>query len=283
MFGTNKRIGKSYFKNCKDDELLVSSRFFTLQGEGPYRGEPAYFIRLSKCNLACSFCDTSFEHGEYQSFDSILKESDEVIADFFQQRSLDIPDWASGTHKKMVLVITGGEPSLQTNLSNFLKVAAAYFSKIQIESNGSTLISSLPESVTLVVSPKCLEKNNIPIRYLQPLKKVLARADCLKFVLCAPEHESFQAYSEIPGWAHKWAERSNRPLFISPMNHYLNHKFIEPYSTIDIRSSNEKVSFWEPNLLDLKQNQRNHEYAAEYCMKYGYILNLQLHLFASLP
>lgn len=46
---------------------------------------------------------------------------------------------------------------------------------------------------------------------------------------------------------------------------------------------NEVISFWEPELLDLQKNQRNHEYAAEYCMQHGFILNLQLHLFASLP
>ncbi|MDI1351528.1 MAG: hypothetical protein PSV35_01985 [bacterium] len=47
MFGTNEIVGKSYFKGAKSDELLVTSRFFTLQGEGPFRGHPAYFIRLA--------------------------------------------------------------------------------------------------------------------------------------------------------------------------------------------------------------------------------------------
>ena len=45
---------------------------------------------------------------------------------------------------------------------------------------------------------------------------------------------------------------------------------------------NQVISFWEPDLLDLEKNQRNHEYAAEYCMKYGLVLNLQIHLYAGI-
>lgn len=56
MFGTNELVGKKYFKDAAQDTLLVTSVFFTLQGEGPYSGLPAVFVRLAKCNLNCSFC-----------------------------------------------------------------------------------------------------------------------------------------------------------------------------------------------------------------------------------
>jgi len=291
MFGENEIVGKSFFKDVKQDELLVTSRFFTLQGEGPFRGHPAYFIRLAKCNLACSFCDTYFDSGEWRNFDSLLAEADSVIADFFKNRNLPIPAWAQGLAKKMVLVITGGEPSLQNNLSAFLHNALPYFHHTQIESNGISILTGLPESTTLVVSPKCLEKNGKIIRYLVPNIKMLERADYLKFVLSAPEDEQFVAYSEIPAWAHQWAAKTNKQVFVSPMNIYKK----EPHRAKVIRDEgrdltmaerseiNEVVSFWEPDLLDVEKNQRNHEYAAEYCMKSGFILNLQIHLFASLP
>jgi len=45
----------------------------------------------------------------------------------------------------------------------------------------------------------------------------------------------------------------------------------------------EVISFWEEGLLDMSANQKNHEYAAEYCMVNGCTLNLQIHLYASLP
>jgi hypothetical protein len=45
MFGTNELVGKKYFKDAAQDTLLVTSVFFTLQGEGPYSGLPAVFVR----------------------------------------------------------------------------------------------------------------------------------------------------------------------------------------------------------------------------------------------
>lgn len=291
MFGLNEIIGKSFFKDAPQNKLFVTSRFFTLQGEGPFRGYPAYFIRLAKCNLACSFCDTYFDKGEWFDFSTLLEEADKVIQEFFKARRLTTPAWAQGLNKKIVLVITGGEPSLQSNLSGFLEEAKKYFQQTQIESNGIIVLDDLPKVTTLVVSPKCPEKNGKVLDYLEPNKKMLARADTLKFVISSPDNKKYAAYSSIPQWAHEWALNTNKPIFISPMNIYKQEpqrvKTIRDQGrdlTIEERSEiNEVVSFWEPDLLDMSKNQRNHEYAAEYCMKHGYILNLQLHLFANLP
>ena len=290
MFGLNEIVGKTFFNGIKKDELLVASRFFSLQGEGPYRGQPAYFIRLAKCNLACSFCDTYFELGDWKCFTSLLEEVPLAIEHFFAKRNMPVPFWAQGPKRKIVLVITGGEPTLQTNLSAFLDLAEHHFQNTQIESNGISILPNLPDSTTLVISPKCLEKNGTVIRYLKPNIKMLERANCLKFVMSAPEDSRYAPYSEIPQWAHDWALKTGKQVFVSPMNIYTK----EPqqaktaqnegrFLTLEERSEiNEIVSFWEPGLLDLKKNQRNHEYAAEYCMKYGFTLNLQIHLFASL-
>jgi hypothetical protein len=59
MFGNNTRVGKSFFdstEQAQNGKLMVTSVFYTLQGEGRYSGSPAVFIRLTKCHLACSFC-----------------------------------------------------------------------------------------------------------------------------------------------------------------------------------------------------------------------------------
>lgn len=431
MFGMNEIIGKSYFRDAPENTLLVTSRFFTLQGEGPYRGHPAYFVRLAKCNLNCHFCfvpttkilmgdgsrkkiqdvqvgdvvmswngtgfepkpvtkvytsqaeklvkvevnsasntwctpehpflvsgqgwvpakdlepgdrvsafendlafvsqviyqepsgtdktvfnlevqdnhtyiannlvvhncDTYFDSGEVQTFDKIFADANTEIQSFFEKRDMTTPAWAhAGPMRKIVLVVTGGEPTLQNNLTEFLKQARDYFFYTQIESNGTVPIE-LPKSTTFVVSPKCLEKNisgvNVAVRYLEPKREMLARADCLKFVVCAPEFEQFKTYSEVPDWATSWSRQTGKPIFVSPMNMYLQ----EPQRARELRAQkqltditisersevDEIISFWEPGLLDLKKNQRNHEYTAEYAMKHGFILNLQIHLFASLP
>jgi 7-carboxy-7-deazaguanine synthase len=118
---------------------------------------------------------------------------------------------------------------------------------------------------------------------------MLKRADCLKFVMSAPENKKYQSYSVVPEWAHDWHQKTGKPVFVSPMNIYLKHPLSAntlnlPEQGIEDRSEiNERISFWEPGLLDLKQNQLNHEYVALYCMNHGFTFNVQLHLFANLP
>ena len=188
MFGMNEIVGKKYFKDAPQDSLLVTSRFYTLQGEGPYRGFPAYFVRLAKCNLACSFCDTYFDSGEYQTFDQIFNDCDNEIDQFYAKRDMLVPQWAQASSRevidglgpitvpvkrRVVLVITGGEPTLQINLTKFLDQANKIFFHTQIESNGTDPLV-LPNETTLVCSPKCLEKKrngiDTAVRYLEPKK-----------------------------------------------------------------------------------------------------------------
>jgi 7-carboxy-7-deazaguanine synthase len=301
MFGTNEIVGKKYFKDAALDQMMVTSMFMTLQGEGPYRGEPAFFIRLAKCNLDCQFCDTFFDDGDWLTFDQIAERIEETIDKFYADQGMDRPVWTNHTvgvrgefadddiqtiRKKMVLVMTGGEPMLQDNINPFLARMQSVFAKTQIESNG-TQATAIPDSTTLVCSPKCLEKKKIAVRYLKPRVEILERADCLKFVM---EANPDSPYSDIPDWAHEWAEQTGKQVYISPMNVYnsvpleskklrlnSNSTTLAERSTID-----EVVSFWEPELLDMKANQINHEYAAQFCVKNGFILNLQIHLYASL-
>ena len=281
MFGRNSIVGQKYFSEAADDQLFVTSIFYTLQGEGPYRGEPAVFVRLAKCNLACSFCDTYFDGGDWLSFEQVNLRIGNVLRDYFGGT---IPDWAE---QKIGLVITGGEPMLQKNLPAFLNYVKDHFAWTQIESNG-TVWQDIPAETTLVCSPKCSEKNGQPVKYLKPNTDVMERADCLKFVMNA---DPDSPYSSIPDWAHEYASLgSGKQVFISPMNIYNR----EPQKSKQMRSTknditmeersavDEVISFWEEGLLNMPENQKNHEYAAQYCARNGFILNLQIHLYASL-
>jgi len=289
MFGTNEIVGQKFFKDAPADSLYITSMFFTLQGEGPYGGLPALFIRLTKCNLACSFCDTFFDAGDWISFEDIEAKAKKTIENYFDGNP---PPWAltatgGPLHPDIVLVITGGEPTLQKNLTEFLRRQVGDYKAVQIESNG-TVNLEIPKGVTLVCSPKCAEKDGKATKYLEPTKQILQRADCLKFVMSADQNSP---YSEVPEWVHDWKARTGGQVYISPMNMYndLPHKAkvlrlekqgnitIEERSTVD-----EVISFWEPGLLNMPANQLNHEYAAKYCMTHGFRLNLQVHLYASL-
>jgi organic radical activating enzyme len=288
MFGKNEVVGQRYFDKA-GDKLFVTSVFYTLQGEGPYRGEPAVFVRLAKCNLDCSFCDTFFDDGDWFTIAELDAKINQVISDHFHG---EVPVWAQFVQegeftrkRNMVLVITGGEPMLQKNLVPFLAHMQHRFVKTQIESNG-TIVQDIPDSTTLVVSPKCSEKRGVAIKYLTPKPEMLARANCLKFVMNAdPE----SPYSSVPDWAHEF-RAAGGTVFVSPMNIYNS----EPQKSKQLRAStnqitlqerstvDERISFWEEGLLDMKANQANHEYAANHCAQHGFIFNMQLHLFASM-
>jgi len=302
MFGTNTITGKSFFKDAPKDSLYVTSMFFTLQGEGPYAGMPALFIRLTKCNLTCNFCDTFFDDGEWMTFDQINAKAYHTIADYWNNKGQAVPLWAMPKgqgdkdhpdmvaagpfyYPNIVLVMTGGEPLLQENIGPFLDRMSRVFGKTQIESNGipDTVV---PECTMLVCSPKCAEKDGKPTKYLKPSKTILERADCLKFVMSAdPE----SPYHTIPDWAIEWSEEKG-DVYCSPMNIYNTFpqkiKLLRAEKgeiTMAERSTvDEIISFWEPGLLDLAANQANHEYTAKYCLDHGFRLNLQQHLYVSM-
>lgn len=292
MFGKNSIVGEKYFKDA-GNKLFITSIFYTLQGEGPFRGEPAVFVRLAKCNLNCSFCDTFFDDGDWMTIDEIDTRIHNVISRHFNG---DVPVWADTVWggpgdtpvkpRNMVLVVTGGEPMLQRNLGPFLEYMSSRFAKTQIESNG-TIVQAIPASTTLVVSPKCSEKQGVAVKYLAPKPEMLARANCLKFVM---NSDLESPYSSVPDWAHEFRANTGNPVFVSPMNIYnsepkkskqlradTNQITIEERSTVD-----EKISFWEEGLLDMKANQANHEYVGKYCAQHGFVMNLQIHLFASM-
>ena len=291
IFGRNQIVGQKYFDKA-GDKLFITSVFYTLQGEGPYRGEPAVFVRLAKCNLDCSFCDTFFDDGDWLTIEEIEQRIDAAISNHFNGT---IPLWADNVWngigdgpikpREMVLVITGGEPMLQKNLVPFLEYMQTRFAKTQIESNG-TIVQAIPDSTTLVVSPKCSEKKGVAIKYLAPKPEMLARANCLKFVMSA---DPTSPYSSVPDWAHEFRNKGGT-VFVSPMNIYnsepmkskqlraaKNQISLEERSTVD-----EIISAWEPGLLNMKENQKNHEYVAQYAIKHGFTVNLQLHLYCSL-
>ena len=296
MFGTNEIIGKKYFKDAPADSLFVTSMFFTLQGEGPYAGQPALFIRLAKCNLDCSFCDTFFDDGDWMTFLEIADKMDETIKAYWEDRDLSVPTWAANDgdghietpweYPGVVLVMTGGEPLLQDNISAFMQEQLPYFKAVQVESNG-ILSTVVPEGVTLVCSPKCMEKDGKAIKYFAPSKTILDRADCLKFVMSA---DTESPYNNVPQWAHDWKAKTGKEIYCSPMNVYNSFpqqiKLLRAEKgviTMAERSTvDEVISWWEPGLLDMEKNAANHRYVGQYCMDHGFKMQMQMHLFASI-
>lgn len=125
--------------------LHVHSIFNTIQGEGPFSGEAATFIRLYGCNLQCPWCDTDYT--SKAELCSPLALADEVLNNYQMPRKVPNP----------LVVITGGEPFRQ-NITPIVKLLAGMDFRVQIESNGTLYPGDdFPWSnrlVTVVVSPK---------------------------------------------------------------------------------------------------------------------------------
>jgi len=282
MFGSNEIAGQKFFDKAPINSLLVAGIFYTIQGEGPLSGRPAVFVRLAKCNLTCSFCDTAFERGEWLTFDEIEQKAWAAIA-----TGTDCEIEGAVGHD-VILVITGGEPTLQPNLCGFLLHQVGKWNELQIETNG-LIERLLPLTTVLVVSPKC-SGPMLPVRgtlkrgrYLRPLPAVLQRADCLKFVV---DSDPLNTYHTVPDWAYQWMYEQGKPVYVSPMNHYQEGKplqLMKHAATLEHHSEYIAPSFWTPGLLDRHRNEDNHTHAAQLCLKYGYRLSLQTHLLVHLP
>lgn len=117
----------------------VNDIFYSLQGEGHQMGRAAVFVRFSGCNLRCPFCDTDFT-----AFD--LLDETEIV-----RRALTLLPAELSGHKP-IIVLTGGEPSLQVNADLINAFHSAGFSFVAMESNGT---HCPPDNLDwLTVSPK---------------------------------------------------------------------------------------------------------------------------------
>lgn len=191
MFGKNRILKPEIHDGLRLD---VQEIFPTLQGEGPYVGYPAVFIRLGGCNLACEFCDTEFDSYKNFSLDEILNEVTKISKNH------------NGQFIRKLAVITGGEPFRQPIENLCVELIKIGF-LVQIETNG-TLFRDLPKSVKIICSPKV--SNN---KYHQIRPDLLNRIDAFKFIISAEKKN----YSLVPDIA---ANNCEIPIYIQPMDEY---------------------------------------------------------------
>jgi len=140
----------------------VNEIFRSLQGEGMHTGEAAVFVRLSGCNLRCPWCDTDFANYRLMSADEIADEALRLCP-------------SSADAERGLLVLTGGEPSLQADEALTDRLHKAGFS-LCMETNGT---HALPRGIDWVTcSPK------------EGSRVVLKEADEVKVVFTgnSPEH-----------------------------------------------------------------------------------------------
>jgi len=173
--------------------------FAALQGEGASIGRPSVFVRLSRCNLACHWCDTAYtwhfegdnrDHKDGIAFtrtDNQVSLSEEDVATLIHDLGRDLP-----THR---LVITGGEPLLQgPALARMLTALRARHEgwHVEVETNGT--VAPHPALDPLIhqynVSPKLAHSGNPADLALIPQRLDAWTQDpraCFKFVIATPQ------------------------------------------------------------------------------------------------
>lgn len=154
----------------------IKEIFYSLQGEGYNTGKAAVFVRFAGCNLRCPFCDTDFTGGEEMTREEIISRALAAVTSssiYAPNQLADCSEIETKTDdvslalsERMLLVLTGGEPSLQADeaLVDALHEAGFY---IAIETNGTHVLPNGIDWVTC--SPK-----DAPV--------VLSRADEVKVV-----------------------------------------------------------------------------------------------------
>src|SRR5207249_3217468 len=147
--------------------MQITEIYKSLQGESTYAGLPCVFVRLTGCNLRCSWCDTeySFYGGKKMTSEQVFGEIDRLS-----------PDGG-------LVEITGGEPMLQEReLVPFMQRLLDSGYKVLLETSGERLLERVPAAVVKIVDVKCPGSGEGDSFRLENLE-TLASSDEVKFVI----------------------------------------------------------------------------------------------------
>jgi 7-carboxy-7-deazaguanine synthase len=129
-----------------ENTVIIAEMFGSVQGEGPWSGQRCVFVRFSRCNLRCSWCDTSYTWNWTQYTPTEVSTRIPIT---------DLVGWVADQDVDL-MVITGGEPMLQQPAMTALAAGVPDRVRVQVETNGTQPPDpALVELVDLwVVSPK---------------------------------------------------------------------------------------------------------------------------------
>ncbi len=144
--------------------LTVNEMFYSIQGESSFAGLPCFFVRLTGCNLRCTYCDTryAYEEGKAMSVEQVLAV---LPADY-----------------RGLVEVTGGEPLLQEECPELVEGLLRRGHPVLIETNGSRDIRCLPDPSVCVLDIKCPDSGMSDRMNLENLSHLRPR-DEVKFVV----------------------------------------------------------------------------------------------------
>lgn len=265
MFGTNNQAKRDHGDG---KTLEVKEIFSTIQGEGPFSGVPAIFVRLAGCHLKCYFCDTNFENGtkKYVSTDIIPE--------------IALKALTGKRYATALVVITGGEP-LRQNILPLCKELAALEFTVQIETSGTYWVDGLENlvltgAVQIVCSPKTGTVN--------PMIELYCRY--WKYLIREGENSEIDG---LPIWSTQVAGQKQE-LYRPKFTGLRDTIWLQPCEAYQIEPLQERLESGLPydqyvtnSMKDEQQTLRNMKEAARIAMEFNYRLTLQTHKLLGLP
>jgi 7-carboxy-7-deazaguanine synthase len=190
--------------------LTVNEIFYSIQGESTHAGEPCVFVRLTACDLRCSWCDTpyAFHEGRKMSID-------EVVA-------------AVDRYRCPLVEITGGEPLLQDDVYPLMERLLDSGRTVMLETGGHRPIARVPRAVRKIVDVKCPGSGEAHRNDWTNLSR-LAEHDEVKFVIKDRADYEFArdiiTRHELPGHA--------AAVLLSPVHGVLDPKTLSEWMLAD--------------------------------------------------
>ena len=144
--------------------LKVNEIYFSIQGESTHLGRSCIFIRLTYCNLRCTYCDT-----EYAFYEGKDMKIDEIMT--------KIKKWDCN-----LVEVTGGEPLFQEKCINLLKELVNYNYEVLLETGGSLSVENVPKEVKKIIDFKC-PTSGMENKNLWHIVNNIQLHDAIKFVI----------------------------------------------------------------------------------------------------
>jgi 7-carboxy-7-deazaguanine synthase len=190
--------------------MFITEIFKSVQGEGTRAGLPCVFVRLTGCNLRCSWCDTAyaFHGGKKTSVQEVLARVDELCGRRAEQ---------SGMAAEVPLVeLTGGEPLLQEEIYPLAEALVERGYTVMIETSGERFVGRLPEEVIKIVDVKCPDSGEADTFDAKNLEAVNEK-DEIKFVLSTRrDYEFAREFTRQYGLAKRVRQVLFSPVFADP-------------------------------------------------------------------
>ena len=191
--------------------LKVNEIFYSIQGESSYSGRPCVFVRLTGCNLRCSYCDTRYAYDEGADL-----EMGEIINRIT-------------SHRCGLVEITGGEPLVQKDTPLLIRKLIDMGFEVLLETNGSMDISVIDNRCVKILDVKCPSSGEARKNDLENLKRLQAK-DEIKFAIGSREDYDFA--KNILSFINKAKGNIKPPLF-APVYGRMNPELLAQWILAD--------------------------------------------------